>query len=204
MKLILGIVAGFALLIPGLPPPANLYKIDLTQSTVGVTIFQEGFLKRMRPSHAIEVKSFTGWVSYTPGKEAQASAELIAEAKSLVNAEKEIGEVEKREFESALRNAVLEAPKYPQIVFRSTSIADLKRNPKGHTFTLHGDLTMHGVKRRIAIPVSVEVSGKQLIATGAIDFKQTDFEMKPYEAAFGLIKIRDDAKVTFSIVARAS
>ena len=202
MRLILGLMAGLVLLLTGSRPQAGLYKIDLAQSKVGVTIYQEGLLKRMRPSHLIEVTKFSGWVSYIPGKEAYASAELIAEAASLVNAEKEVGEVEKREFENALRNVVLEAPKYPQIVFRSTSIADLKTTGKGHTFTLHGDLTMHGVKRRIAFPVSVEVAGKQLTATGSINFKQSDYQMKPYEAALGLIKIRDDGRVAFSIVAK--
>jgi polyisoprenoid-binding protein YceI len=150
------------------------------------------------------VKNFSGWVRYARGKESQATVELDAEAKSLANAEKEIGEIEKREFEKALRDVVLEAPKYPQILFRSTSISDLRQSGQGHSFTLHGDVLMHGVKRRVSIPVEVVISGKQLTGTGSISFKQTDFGMKPYEAAFGLIKIRDELKVSFSIVAKAS
>ncbi len=204
-KHILLAIISLVLVTPGLvEPQGTLYTIDLAQSTIDVTIFQEGFLSRVRPSHAIQVKNFTGWVRYAPGKEAQSTAELDAEAKSLFNAEKAIGEVERREFEAALRNVVLEAPKYPQIIFRSTSISDLKSTGQGHSFTLNGDLTMHGVKRRIAIPVVVTVSGTQLSATGGVTFKQTEFEMKPYEAAFGLIKIGDEVKVNFSIVAKAT
>jgi polyisoprenoid-binding protein YceI len=182
----------------------TLYNIDLSQSTIDITIFQEGFLSRVRPSHAIQVKTFSGWVRYTPGKESQSSAELTAEAKSLFNAEKGISETERREFENALRNIVLEAPKYPEVVFRSVAISDLKSTSEGHTFTLNGDLTMHGVKRRIAIPVAVSVSGSQLTASGGIIVKQTDYQMKPYEGAFGLIKIKDDVKVAFSIVAKSN
>ena len=179
------------------------YNIDLTQSTIDITIYQEGFLSRVRPSHAIQVKNFSGWVRYSKGREAQSSAELIAEAKSLFNAEKGISETERREFENALRNVVLEAEKYPEVVFRSVSITDLKSTTGGHTFTLNGDLTMHGAKRRIAIPVAVSVSGSRLTATGGIVVKQTDYKMKPYEGAFGLIKIKDDVKVQFSIVAKS-
>lgn len=188
----------------GSPQSGTLYAIDQAQSSIDITIFQDGFLGRVRPSHAIQVKTFNGWVRYETGREAQSTAELEAEAKSLFNAEKGISEVERREFEAALRNVVLEAPKYPLITFRSVSISDLKSSGQGHNFVLNGDLTMHGVKRRVAIPVAVVVSGKQLTATGGVAFKQTDFEMKPYEAAFGLIKIRDEVKVSFSIVARAA
>lgn len=182
----------------------TLYNIDLSQSTIDITIFQEGFLSRVRPSHAIQVKNFSGWVRYTPGKEVQSTAELIAEAKSLFNAEKGISETERREFENALRNIVLEAPKYPEIVFRSVGISDFKSTKDGHTFTLNGDLNMHGVKRRIAVPVTVALSGSRLTATGEIVVKQTDYQMKPYEGAFGLIKIKDDVKVAFSITARSN
>lgn len=182
----------------------TLYTIDLSQSTIDITIFQEGFLSRVRPSHAIQVKNFSGWVRYTPGKEAQSTAELVAEAKSLFNAEKGISETERREFENALRNIVLEAPKYPEIVFRSVGITDLKSTKDGHTFTLNGDLNMHGVKRRIAVPLTVALSGSRLTATGEIVVKQTDYQMKPYEGAFGLIKIKDDVKVAFSIAARSN
>jgi polyisoprenoid-binding protein YceI len=195
-----------ALLAAAWPPPEQgaVYNIDLSQSTIDITIFQEGFLSRVRPSHAIQVKSFSGWIRYTRGKEAQSSAELIAEAKSLFNAEKGISETERNEFENALRNVVLEAPKYPEIIFRSVAITDLKSTANGHTFTLNGDLTMHGVKRRIAVPVTVSVSGSRLTASGGIVVKQTDYQMKPYEGAFGLIKIRDDVKVEFSIIAKSS
>ena len=179
------------------------YNIDLAQSSIDITIFQEGFLSRVRPSHAIQVANFSGWVRYTRGKETQSSAELIAEAKSLFNAEKGISETEKREFENALRNIVLEAPKYPEVVFRSVGITDFKSSSDGGSFTLNGDLTMHGVKKRIAIPVVVSLAGSRLTASGSIVVKQTDYQMKPYEGAFGLIKIRDDVKVAFSIVAKS-
>ena len=204
MKLVTSVISALLIVWPGSPPQDDLYRIDLAQSTIGVTIYQDGMLAKVRPSHAIVVKNFSGWVRYSRGKESQATVELDAEAKSLVNAEKEIGEIERREFEKALRDVVLEAPKYPQILFRSTSITDLRQSGQGHSFTLHGDVLMHGVKRRLSIPVEVVVSGKQLTGTGSINFKQTDFSMKPYEAAFGLIKIRDELKVSFSIVAKAS
>ena len=204
MRYFLAAVIAFVASATPIGEQGTIYRIDLSQSTIDITIFQEGFLSRVRPSHAIQVKDFTGWVRYSPGKEAQSSAELIAEAKSLFNAEKGISETERREFENALRNIVLEAPKYPEIVFRSVSITDLKSTSDGHTFALNGDLTMHGVKRRIAVPVAVAVSGSRLTARGEIVVKQTDYQMKPYEGAFGLIKIKDDVKVAFSIVAKSN
>ena len=204
MKYLLATIIGFFVSLTPSSTQRDLYKMDLAESRIEITMFEEGFLSRVRPSHAIDARNFWGWIKYSPGKEAQSSAELTAEAKSLFNAEKGIGDLERREFENALRNVVLEAPKYPEVVFRSASITDLKPTSDGHTFNLNGDLTMHGVKRRIAVPVTVAVSGTRLTATGSIVVKQTDYQMKPYEAGLGLIKIKDDVKVAFSIVAKAS
>lgn len=203
MKMFLIGIAGLLLIASQTSRPrGKMYTIDPTQSTIAVTIFQAGFLGKIRPSHAIGVKSFTGWMQMTSGKEAQSTAELIAEAKSLYNNEPQVGDLERREFENALRNVVLEAPKFPQIIFRSTSITDMRSTGQEHTFKLHGDLTMHGVTRKISLPVVVTVGKGQLRATGEVVFKQSDYEMKPYEAAFGLIKIRDDVKVAFTIIAK--
>jgi polyisoprenoid-binding protein YceI len=68
--------------------------------------------------------------------------------------------------------------------------------------TATGDLTVHGVTRRVSLPVVMTVSGDQLRATGEATIKQTDFDMKPYSGGLGLIKIRDEVKITFTVIAR--
>jgi polyisoprenoid-binding protein YceI len=73
----------------------------------------------------------------------------------------------------------------------------------GYGFTLNGDLTLHGVKKRIAVPVNLTVTPQQLRATGKYTLKQTDYGIKPYSAAGGSIKVKNEIVVNFSIVAKS-
>ena len=183
-------------------PSSDIYTIDLSKSTISVTAFEDGMMGKVRPTHAIEVKRFGGRVRFTSGDEARATVEFQADAKSLENVEKGISEFERSGFQATLQNAVLESEKFPQITFRSTGITDIRPAGDARGFTLHGDLTVHGVTRRASLPVVMTVSGDQLRATGEATIKQTDFDMKPYSGGLGLIKIRDEVKITFTVIAR--
>jgi polyisoprenoid-binding protein YceI len=93
---------------------------------------------------------------------------------------------------------VLESSKFPKITFRSVRVS----NFKGTSLTVHGDLSLHGVTKRIAMPVSVSVTPQQLRATGKYVLKQTDFGITPYSAAGGSIKVKNEVILNFNIVAK--
>ena len=65
-------------------------------------------------------------------------------------------------------------------------------------------LTQMGVTQRVAFPVKVTINGNQLRATGEENIKQSDFGITPYSGGLGTIKIGDQLKVSFVIVAQAS
>ncbi|MBX3280496.1 MAG: YceI family protein [Acidobacteria bacterium] len=182
----------------------NNYAVDLGSSIITLTITQDGLLARIRPTNTIAVKSFSGAVIMPLEDESRGSAQLLIEAKSFECIDKDMGEVERRELHSVLHAKILESEKHPQIVFRSAAILDLKRDADTRTFTLHGDLTLHGVTKRVSVPVKLTREGNLLRATGEGVVKQSDFGIAPYSAAFGLIKIRDEVKVTFNVTAKGA
>lgn len=61
---------------------------------------------------------------------------------------------------------------------------------------------MHGVTKRITVPVTVTITPQQLRAMGSYTLKQTDFGIKPYSAGLGAVKVKNEVTVNFSIVAK--
>ena len=204
MRALFPAVAAALLLGPvsGGQAKVQVYEILPARSELAVVATQEGMMSRLRPSHRLALKSFVGRVRVPAADETQVEVELEAEAASLANVDKEITELERTEFEAILRQTVLEVGRFPKIKFRSAGVADVRTSPEGRRFTLLGDLMLHGETRRVAVPMTVVIKAGELRATGESKLKQTDFAMKPYAGGFGAIKIGDEVKVSFTVVAK--
>lgn len=183
------------------PQPPRVFTFDATASEVAITLTQEGMISRRYPTHRVLAKSFSGKVEL-PQDETKLTALLEADPKMLTNVDSAMGDFERKEFHAALRNQVLEADKFPSIKFTSVSVSNVQRDNDKRSFTLNGDLTIHGTTKRVSFPVNATISDKELRATGEEKFKQTDFGLKPFEKGLGLIKIGDELKVSFNIVAK--
>src|SRR5262245_12665449 len=179
------------------------YAIDLSQSRVIATLKQEGFIARRYPTHRVEVKNFTGKIEVSERDETRIAVEVEAEAKSLTNVDEGMTEFERKEFHNVLNNSVLESDKFPKIKFVSASVSDARKSGETRAFTLSGDLTMRDATKRVSFPVAVTISKDQLRATGEAELKQTDFRMKPYSGKLGMIRIGDEVKINFAIVAKS-
>lgn len=182
---------------------AQIYTIDLSRSRVIATLTQEGFIARRYPTHRVEVKNFSGIIEVSDRGEAQVAVEVEAEAKSLTNADEAMTEFERREFHNVLNNLVLESDKFPKIKFVSVSISDARMSGETRAFTLNGDLTLRDATKRVSFPVTVTIAKGQLRATGEAKVKQTDFGITPYSGKLGMIKMGDEVKIDFAIVAKS-
>ena len=66
----------------------------------------------------------------------------------------------------------------------------------GATHLVTGDLTLHGVKKSITIPVMVKKTGDGLSIDGTFNLQRDEFDIK-----YGKGMINNDVKVTLSIKA---
>jgi len=183
------------------PQPARTYAFDAQSGEINIILKQEGLMSRRYPTHHVVAKSFDGKVEL-PADETKMAAEVTAESKMLTNVDAAMSEFERKEFHANLRNVILETDKFPTIKFTSVSVTGLQKSADGRSFTLNGDLTLHGVTRRVAFPVNVTLKEKELRATGEAKLKQTDFGLKLFEKGLGLIKVGDEVTVSFSITAK--
>jgi polyisoprenoid-binding protein YceI len=180
---------------------ARVYTLDLNQSRVILTLTQEGLLSKRYPTHQVAVNNFNGKITL-PRDERQTAVEFEAEAKSFVNVDKAMSEFERRGFHDVLQNKVLESERFPFIKFKAVSVSDLKKTGAARSFTLNGEVHLRGVTKSVSLPVSVTLTNDQLRATGEAKLKQSDFGIEPYSGNMGLVKIGDELKVNFSIVAK--
>src|SRR5262249_9657483 len=155
--------------------------------------------------HEIGVKSFGGRVTVTESGASGGSLEMEIDAKSLTVMDKKPSEEDKKKIFNSMHSEVLESAKHQKITFKSVSVSDVKQagNDK-YSLVVNGDLTLHGVTKRIAVPVTATITPQQLRAEGKYTLKQTDFGIKPYSAAGGTIKVKNEVVVNFNIVAKAS
>ncbi len=183
---------------------SHTYTIVTGESSFWVFVPKAGLLSGFAHDHQIGIKSFSGKIVVPESGAANGSLQLDVDATSLVVLDTKPSEDDKKKIHNSMHGEVLESAKYPKVTFKSASVSDLKQTGgENYSFTLNGDLTLHGVTKRIAMPVSLTINAKQLRAEGKYTLRQTDFGIKPYSAAGGTVKVKNEITVNFNIVAKA-
>ena len=180
------------------------YTIVPSESNFWVFVGKSGLFSALAHDHEIGVKHFGGRVVIPEAGTAGGSLEMEVDAPSLVVLDKKPSEEDKKKIFNSMHNEVLESAKYQKITFKSVSVGDLKQTGNDtYSFVVNGDLTLHGVTKRIALPVAAIITPQQLRATGKYTLKQTDYGITPYSAAGGTIKVKNEVVVNFDIVAKS-
>ena len=176
------------------------YKIDVSKSHFMVKAFAGGLLSAFAHDHNISIPDFSGEAQFTYGTFEPASLRLTVKANSLAVTDK-VSEKDKNEIENTMRSKVLEVAKYPEIVFTSTSVSASKVDEGKYQVKISGELSLHGTAHAVVVNARVELSANSLHAHGEIPLRQTTYGIKPVSVAGGTIKVKDEVKLTFNIVA---
>lgn len=182
-------------------PESARYKINPAESRFVVRAFAGGFLSAFAHDHTIAIRDFGGDAAFTYGSVEPASLELIIKAASLEVTDK-VSASDKQKIEGTMRDEVLEVSKYPEIRFKSTAVNATKSGEGQYQARISGDVTLHGVTKPATLNAVLEFGDRMLRAKGAFAVKQTTFGLKPVSVAGGTIKVKDELKFTFDVVAR--
>ena len=180
------------------------YRFDPAASTFTVQAFAEGFLSAFGHDPVIGVKDFQGEATFSPGTFENASLKLTVNANSLTVIN-DIKEKDRAEIERTMRAEVLETAKYPEIVFQSNNIS-LSRLREGiYRARVIGDLTLHGItQKNLWISGEATISADVLRMKGDVPLKQSDYKIHLVSVVGGTLKIRNEVKCSFDIVARSA
>jgi polyisoprenoid-binding protein YceI len=193
--------------VTGEPPMASTtettvhYVTDTRASQFTVQVFSGGLLSAFGHSPVIAIRDFSGEVEVNPDNLDLSSLKVTIDPASLT-VKDDISDKDRREMELAMQEDVLETSAYPEIVYECSNLAAAKIDEGQYSVTLNGELTLHGVTRSQSVPARVVLADDSLRAFGMFSLQQTDYDLKLVSVAGGALKVKDELKVSFNILAR--
>jgi polyisoprenoid-binding protein YceI len=141
-------------------------------------------------------------VYFAAGRVSDSSVTLSIEARSLTVLDPDASEKDRRDVQATMAGAqVLDVARYEKITFRSTRVSRIKQVGNDWEVILDGLLNLHGVEKPITLPVRIHIESNRLRAEGEAHVLQTNFGMTPVRVGGGAVKVKDEVKIGFSIVA---
>lgn len=177
------------------------YAIDAAMSRVTVRPFASTAFPAAGQTPTLAFRNLTGEARFAPGTLDEASVLITIEAGSLVFDGDDWGR-DRDQIEDILRRAVLESDKYPEIVFRSLMGSASKAGDGQYWINLVADLSLHGVTAGEPLAAQVVFAAGTLFVRGELTLLQSVYKMKPANFPGGSLRLREEIKCLFAIVAR--
>jgi polyisoprenoid-binding protein YceI len=191
--------------LPGVmagPPATVTYNLDASQSKFMANANRSGLLWFKGHSHHLAASDFTGKVELTPDTITPASLHLVVKAASLHETGADFTAQQKQIIDKELKDIVFHPDQYPDITFQSTNVTAKNSGAGRYEVKIDGDLTLHGVTKRITIPAVVTLQGDTMRAVGNFSIDRDDFKVKATSAFHGMVRVDNDVKFEFDIVGR--
>ena len=177
------------------------YVMDARASRFTVQASATGVLAAMGHNPTISIRDFRGEVNFSADSLEGSSFHLRIKNSSL-DVQNDVSDKDRREIERLMNEQVLETAKYPEIVYDVPDFTATKIGDTLYSAPLNGNLTLHGVTHQQPVTARVAVFGDMLRASGDFTLRQTDYQIKLVSVAGGALKLKDELKFSFEIVAR--
>jgi polyisoprenoid-binding protein YceI len=177
------------------------FVIDGRASRFTVQAFASGMLSVVGHNPTMAIGKFSGEVDFSSESLEARGLRLLIEAGSL-NVQDDISDRDRREIERITNEQVLEIKQYPEIVYESPVASITRLGESLYSAALNGTLSFHGVIRNQPVTARIAVFGEMLRVSGDFTLRQSDYQIKPVVVAGGALKLKDELKFSFEIVAR--
>lgn len=177
------------------------YVIDRENSKITVQAFASGLLSGQGHSPMFAASEFSGEIAVPGPDRGNATCFVVIKANSLRLIDK-VSENDRREIEETMRNEILEVSRCPEVVFVGGSLPS-QEHEDGSGVELAGELTLHGRVLTHLLSAEVRMDSIELRARGESKLKQSAYGIKPFSAAGGMLKVKDEVKISFDLIAKA-
>jgi len=177
------------------------YTIDPASSRFTVRAFAAGLLSGLGHNPVIAIRDFAGEVNFTPDGLTKSSVEIAIQAGSF-EVQNDVSEKDLREITPTMNDQVLEVKRFPEIAFESRQVSGMKLGESLYVVKIESDLFLHGVTRPQTLSANVAPADDKLRAYGEFSIKQSDFKIRLVSVAGGALKVKDELKLSFDIVAK--
>jgi polyisoprenoid-binding protein YceI len=177
------------------------YVLDPGVSRFTVRAFATGMLSAFGHSPTIAIRDFAGEAGFDPQHPETASLHVTIKATSLKVTD-DVSDKDRREIEREMRENVLESAQYPEIQYDCSQVSVDNPGNGMESVKLLGRLSLHGATRSQPIQARLAITGDMLHAFGEFTVRQSDYNIKPVSAIGGGLKVKDELRFSFDIVAR--
>jgi polyisoprenoid-binding protein YceI len=178
-----------------------VYRVDGSRSSVVINVGKSGLMSFAGHEHVVRTSQVEGEVLAVAEDLARSTVRLSFAAAALKVQEQGEPAGDAPKVEAAMLGPkVLDVARFPTIQFASTSVSGRPSGPGTYDLEVAGDLTLHGVTRRVTLPLRVVLQGESLTATGRLSVRQTDYGISPVSVA-GVVKVKDALAIDYQLAA---
>ena len=193
------------------PAGASRYRVDADASQVRFYLHADGPLARVGHTHVISAHAIEGDVWLQPQPERSACELRLPVAAFLVDDPQEraaAGNEYAEPLDAADRDGTrahmlgerqLDAARFPVITLHCSRFT---ATPGGMSLELA--VTLRDREAHLTVPLQWVRQGDTLQASGDFSFNQGDVGLEPYSLLFGALRVADEIRARFVLVARAS
>ena len=182
-------------------PQSMRYAVDARGSRLTIHAYASGLLSVVGHDPVIAVRDFSGDVRFAPEHPEAAGLTLTMVTASMA-VQNDVSDKDRREMERVMKEEVLETTTYPEIGFEATSARVDAVNEARYRVEVDGVMSLHGATRKQRVSAQLFLMGDTLRAQGELSLRQTDFGITLVSVAGGTLKIKDELKCTFDLLAR--
>ncbi|WP_343729664.1 YceI family protein [Duganella sp.] len=176
-----------------------LLRIDSARSLIVVTVRRGGVLARLGHDHVVASHAISGTVA---PRQNRADFTFRLDEMKVDEADlRQIAGLDRQPSADAIAGTrhnmltkVLDAERYPLVRVHA------ERGAPGQP--LQVAITLHGVTRTLALPVTLREEHGVITVTGTTTLKQTDFGLTPFSVMAGAMAVQDQMEVRFELSAR--
>jgi polyisoprenoid-binding protein YceI len=177
------------------------YEIDSRMSQFTVQAFASGLIAVVAHSPKIAIRDWTGVIQMNSGGLSGSSLQVRVQAASLEVLD-ELRDSDRREIHRVMNHEILETKLYPEIVYESTEVRADKLKDDLYRSQVSGTLNLHGVSNSHGFVAQVAFGSDSARAYSEFVLRQSDYNIPLASIAGGTLKLQDELKFSFYVVAR--
>src|SRR4029077_3016908 len=175
--------------------------VDASGSRFTVQAFATGLLSAFGHNPTIGIRDFEGQVQFVPETYEGAFLRLTLRTNAMeVLDEMKIDD--RRKMEQLMNETVLDVEHFPTVEYKSKAITVEKQANDLLRAHAAGELSFHGVTQPLSLDARIMNLGPILRMSGQFSLRQSDYGIKPVSFAGGTLRLKDELKFNFDLVAR--
>lgn len=177
------------------------YEVDQRTSQFTVQAFASGLIAAVAHSPKIAIRDWTGVIQVNTDTLATSTLKVRVNPASLEVLD-ELAENDRREIHRVMNEQVLETARYPEVIYESREVKAEQLKADLHRVHVYGKLSLHGVTNEHAFVAQVALGTDSARAYGEFVIRQSDYNIAIASIAGGTLKLQDELKFSFYVVAR--